>query len=275
MKMKRFLPYLLVLVSIAFAIYYMMRSNDLQSALNEKETTAHIPTVTDNQLELEIADSLLAVGNYREALHMYSSMENTTSTDLELRKTASTALLQLQEDQNKKAVNVQSTTSSNDEKSRISTPEIMQYDSLSYALEKAQLQLKSIKGQLRQKAFGEYLTFKSKKGNRLHYVGQVKNKKANGQGIAILDSGSRYEGDWMNNMRHGQGIFYWIDGEHYEGSYVNDQRSGLGTYYWTNGEKYEGNWKDDQRNGRGTFYDVNEKVVTSGIWKDDKLVEED
>lgn len=273
--MKRFLPYLLVLVSIAIAIYYMMRSNDLQSALNEKETTAHIPTVTDNQLELEIADSLLAVGNYREALHMYSSMENTTGTDIELRKTASTALLQLQEDQNKKAVNVQSTTSSNDEKSRISTPEIMQYDSLSYALEKAQLQLKSIKGQLRQKAFGEYLTFKSKKGNRLHYVGQVKNKKANGQGIAILDSGSRYEGDWMNNMRHGQGIFYWIDGEHYEGSYVNDQRSGLGTYYWTNGEKYEGNWKDDQRNGRGTFYDVNEKVVTSGIWKDDKLVEED
>jgi len=274
--MKRLLPYLLVLVSISIAIYYMMRSSDLQSALDEKETTTNIQPVTDQQPELEIADSLLAVGNYREALNMYSSMDNTTGTDIELRRTASTALLQLQEDKNKnQAVNTQSTRSSNDEKSRVSTPEIMQYDSLSYALEKTQLQLKSIKNQLRQKAFGEYLTFKSKKGNRLHYVGQVKNKKANGQGIAILDSGSRYEGDWMDNMRHGQGIFYWIDGEHYEGSYVNDQRSGLGTYYWTNGEKYEGNWKDDQRNGRGTFYDVNEKVVTSGIWKDDKLVEED
>jgi len=152
---------------------------------------------------------------------------------------------------------------------------IREGDSLSFALEKAKVQLNSLRKQLKQKLFGEYLTFKSKKGNRLHYVGQVKNGRAHGTGIAILDSGSRYEGEWEDNSRSGEGNFYWADGEHYEGSYKNDVRHGLGTYYWPNKEKYVGQWKNDKRNGKGTFYGSDGKVVAKGIWKEDKLVEED
>ncbi|MEL6306466.1 MAG: response regulator, partial [Bacteroidota bacterium] len=31
-------------------------------------------------------------------------------------------------------------------------------------------------------------------------------------GVALLSTGSRYEGQWKNNQRHGQGTFYWPDG---------------------------------------------------------------
>ena len=155
-----------------------------------------------------------------------------------------------------------------------SARELNSYDSLNFIIEKKQVQLNALRAQLERKSFGEYLRFKSKKNNQMHYVGQVKNKKANGIGIALLDTGSRYEGEWKDNERHGQGTFYWADGERYEGSYSNDKRSGLGTYYWPNGEKYVGQWAEDKRNGAGTFYGSDGEVVTKGIWKNDKLKEQ-
>ncbi|RZS92262.1 MORN repeat-containing protein [Aquimarina brevivitae] len=147
-------------------------------------------------------------------------------------------------------------------------------DSLQFALEKTKVQLERLQKQLKKKSYSEYLTFRNPKKHLLHYVGQVQNNKANGYGIAVFDTGSRYEGDWVNNLREGEGAFYWPDGEYYIGSYENDLRNGLGTYYWPNGEKYVGEWKDDQRSGEGTFYAKDGKILTSGIWKKDKLVEE-
>ncbi|MGB3607450.1 MORN repeat-containing protein [Psychroserpens sp.] len=223
------------------------------------------------------ADSLLVSGNYTEAITQYDNLQSTSSLNVELRKTMSNKLLEMQQ----RVKQTQVVTTSNDieiddtSNTIAETPTAKTIDSLSFALEKAEMQINSVKQQIQQKTFGKYMTFKSSKGNRLHFVGEVKNEKANGFGIAILDSGSRYEGEWQNNQRHGEGTFYWIDGEHYEGTYKNDLRSGQGIYYWTNGEKFIGEWNDDKRNGRGTFYDKDGNVLTSGIWNDDKLVEED
>nr|WP_262895559.1 hypothetical protein [Galbibacter mesophilus] len=168
-----------------------------------------------------------------------------------------------------------SNTAEDSEATSSESVSLNKYDSLTFALEKNKLQLSRLKKQLREKSFGEYLTFKSKKGNRLFYVGKVENHKANGFGIAILDTGSRYEGEWKDNMRHGEGSFYWIDGERYEGEYKNDERSGMGVYYWPNGDKYVGEWKEDVRDGQGTFYNAEGEVYAKGIWKDDKLVKKD
>ena len=132
--------------------------------------------------------------------------------------------------------------------------QIEQKDSLNFALEKANIQLRNLRSQLKERSFGEYLTFKSKKGNQMHYVGKVNNGMANGYGMALLDTGSRYEGEWKNNQRHGEGSFYWSDGDYYVGHYENAERNGFGTYYFHNGEKYVGDWKDDKRNGDGNFY---------------------
>lgn len=119
----------------------------------------------------------------------------------------------------------------------------------------------------------EYLTFATTKGTKLHYIGTIKDNNANGYGVAILESGSRYEGQWKNNKRHGYGKFFWDDGDYYEGTYRNDKRDGIGTYHWKNGEKYIGEWKNDQRNGEGQFYNKKGKLKTSGIWQNDELIE--
>ncbi len=119
----------------------------------------------------------------------------------------------------------------------------------------------------------QYLTFKSSKKHNLHYVGAVSDGKANGYGVAVFDTGGRYEGEWVNNLRQGKGAFYWTDGQYYHGDYKNDLREGTGTYFWPNGEKYIGQWKKDKRHGEGIFYNKKGKTV-KGVWKKDKLIEE-
>ena len=156
---------------------------------------------------------------------------------------------------------------------RLATPnEVRQYDSLIFALKKTNIQLENIKKQYTKKSFGQYLTFKSGKGTSIHYVGEVKNGKANGNGIALLSSGSRYEGNWKDNLWHGKGSFFWPDGDKYVGDYKENKRTGKGTYYWHNGDKYVGEWKNDKRDGEGTFYNNDGKIVI-GIWSLDELVE--
>ena len=145
-------------------------------------------------------------------------------------------------------------------------------DSLAFALEKAKVQLSRLKRLIASKENGEYLTFTTPKGTHLHYVGQVEKGKANGYGVAILATGSRYQGYWADNLKEGEGSFYWADGEYYVGQYQNDLRNGVGTYYWPNGEKYVGEWKDDKRYGEGAFYAKDGTLLAKGTWKNDKLI---
>ncbi|GAB2768982.1 hypothetical protein GCM10027275_09550 [Rhabdobacter roseus] len=117
------------------------------------------------------------------------------------------------------------------------------------------------------------IRFASSKGTMLDYAGETQNGQANGYGIGVWESGSIYNGKWKNNQRHGRGEFQWKDGTRYKGAYENDMRQGYGVYYWNNGERYEGYWEDDKRNGEGTIYRKNGRVVMTGVWKDDRLVE--
>src|SRR5690554_896593 len=107
--------------------------------------------------------------------------------------------------------------------------------------------------------------------NKIYYLGEVKNNKANGGGIGIWTAtGSVYRGEWENNQRHGNGTFEWNDGMRYEGEFVNDKREGQGTYFWPSGERYEGEWSNSKRNGYGTLYDPDGNVQFEGNWVDDK-----
>ncbi|MEM9848077.1 MAG: hypothetical protein AAF847_09335 [Bacteroidota bacterium] len=148
-----------------------------------------------------------------------------------------------------------------------------QYDSLTFALLKAKMQIQNLEGQLKNNVSSNYLTFESSKGNEIYYVGAVKNEKANGNGVALLSTGSRYMGSWKNNQKDGTGVFYWKDGAYYEGEYQDDQRSGQGSYHFPSGELYVGSWKNDLRDGKGIFYDKKGKVIAKGVWKEDELVE--
>ena len=145
-------------------------------------------------------------------------------------------------------------------------------DSMAFALQKAEMFADKLQVQVDENTAGNYLTFKSIQGNSVYYVGDIQGGKANGTGVGLLSTGSRYEGEWKNNKKHGNGIFQWQDGALYNGEYRNDQRHGAGTYQWPNGERFVGGWEKDVRSGQGTFYDAKGKVVASGLWRDDELV---
>jgi hypothetical protein len=279
---RTIISYLLLVFAVGIIVFYQLKTSNLKNELQAnrafQEQVDERMTVYQSLLQI---DSALVKGNYQAALRAYQERLNTTgendSTGIQLRISLAERLMKMQNALHSDAsliAGLQALDSNQIE--HLPTPkEIRQYDSLNFALEKTKVRLARMERQLQKKSFGEYLTFTSSKGSQMHYVGQVKNKKANGHGLALLNTGSRYEGEWKDNQRHGKGTFYWPDGEYYVGNYVNDKRSGQGTYYWPNGEKYTGAWKADQRSGEGVFYGKDGKVMANGIWQEDVLVEAD
>ena len=272
----------LLMVSGGLALYFFVRTQVLQTELTATRTSLLEQTKNEELLaSLQGIDDLLLQGQYQQALEDYenqlSSADSTTSLFIEKRIQLTRSLMAMQQkiyENNRSTddtVAVDSTAIA-----MISTPdEIRKFDSLQFALEKIQVQLDHAQQQLRRKSFGEYLTFTNGKGNTIYYVGEVRNNKAHGKGVAIYSTGSRYQGSWKDNLRHGYGTFYWPDGERYEGDYLNDRREGVGTYFWPNGEKFAGGWKNDRRSGKGAFYNEDGEIMASGIWKGDELVEVD
>ena len=134
---------------------------------------------------------------------------------------------------------------------------------LSFVLEKTKTQLGRIKKQLTNKSYGEYLMFSNPKNHQLHYVGQVRNNKANGLGITIFDTGSRYEGYWSDILRQGEGAFYWSDDQYYK-----DLRNGIGAYVWHN-IYYVRKYPDLKRFSRIPIYTDNPDNITGYVLKDE------
>lgn len=137
------------------------------------------------------------------------------------------------------------------------------FDSLSQKLEQ-------VTKELARKDAKQVISFVNENGNLIHYLGEVKDGKANGGGIGIWNTGSIYKGQWKNNMRHGTGEFKWVDGQIYEGEFANDIRSGEGIYYWPSGEKYKGEFAENKMNGQGILYDPDGNKKYEGEWKNDK-----
>ncbi len=276
MKKKHIILYTLLVAISGLALFFLLRSGSIKTELEHTKTA-------QEKLEKRLLgfhqllgiDSTLVKGNYNQALKAYNailkSTEGNDSIGTSLRIDLAQKLIQLRVRATKEDTITQEDLDSLKMEAKTTQEEINAYDAVSFELEKAKVQLGRMRRQLKERSFGEYLSFKSKKGSQMHYVGRVVNNEANGFGVALLDTGSRYEGEWRNNQRHGEGSFYWPDGEYYIGNYSDDQRNGEGTYYWPNGEKYIGQWKNDKRNGQGVFYGSDGREVTRGIWKNDKL----
>lgn len=280
MKEKRtqLIPYALLGLCLALLLFYLFKSVSLKKRLTlaEANQQQNVEQAAYQQKLMRI-DSMLLRGDYGSALKAYhTELDNKDLQDasgIELRIAMAQQFLSLQQGNqaDQQVLALQDSLDSIQSQRRVLPQEIRSYDSLSFALEKSKVQLANMKRRLMNRSIGQYLTFTNTKGSQMHYVGQVKNDMANGFGVALLNTGSRYQGEWHNNQRHGEGSFYWADGEYYIGNYANDKRNGLGTYYWPNGEKYVGQWKDDKRNGAGTFYGKDGAIVTEGVWTDDKL----
>ncbi|TDT45267.1 hypothetical protein CLV90_2352 [Maribacter spongiicola] len=277
MKKKDITLYGLLAIISILAVYFGIKSNTLQNEIGESsKAKKELDVLVTGNKKLVAIDSVLMRGDYNRAIESYNTtLQNheELNTVIPLRIALAQKLMQKDLKSNSEKLNEEVSIDSI-ANAPVSQSQIRSIDSLNFALEKARVQLSNMRKQLNNKSFGEYLSFTSKKGTALHYVGQVKNNKANGIGIAVLETGSRYEGEWKDNLREGNGTFYWADGQYYIGSYKNDMRNGEGTYFWPNGEKYKGQWKDDKRNGKGIFH-KKEGSVISGIWENDKLKEAD
>ena len=272
----------LLVISGGLALFFFVRTQGLQNQLEATRTTVEQQTKKEELLtSLQGIDDFLLQGQYQQALKAYenqlASADSTDSPYIEKRIQLTKTLIAMRQTNNENTTSEDDTTQI-DSAAMATGPspdEIRKFDSLLFAMEKVKVQLENAREQLKQKAFGEYLTFTNSKGNTIYYVGEVRNNKANGKGVALYSTGSRYLGAWKDNLRPGNGTFYWPDGERYQGNYVNDRREGVGTYFWPNGEKFAGGWENDRRNGKGAFYNEDGEIMASGVWKEDELVEVD
>jgi hypothetical protein len=105
------------------------------------------------------------------------------------------------------------------------------------------------------------------------YVGEYRDGEQNGQGTYMWPDGSKYVGEFRDGKFNGHGTLTQPDGSKYVGEFRDGEQNGQGTYTWPDGSKYVGEYQYDQRNGQGTEFSTDGRM-TSGIWKDGKLVKE-
>lgn len=77
------------------------------------------------------------------------------------------------------------------------------------------------------------------------YVGEFKNGKFHGQGIALFKNNAGYDGQWKDGMFDGFGTYKYENGGKYVGEWKRDFRNGKGYLEQKNGSKFEGQWKND------------------------------
>ena len=86
-----------------------------------------------------------------------------------------------------------------------------------------------------------------------YYIGEFKNKKEDGQGTYVWNSGNKYIGEWKHGNMTGQGTHTWTNGNKYIGEWKDGIRTGQGTFFWKDGDKYYGEFYKNKLNGEGTF----------------------
>ena len=86
-----------------------------------------------------------------------------------------------------------------------------------------------------------------------YYIGEFKNKKEDGQGTYVWNSGDKYIGEWKHGNMTGQGTHTWTNGNKYIGEWKDGIRTGQGTFFWKDGDKYYGEFYKNKLNGEGTF----------------------
>lgn len=104
------------------------------------------------------------------------------------------------------------------------------------------------------------------------YIGEVKNGKANGMGVAKYSSGNvtRYVGSFVNGMYNGKGTMLFTSGEFLTGNWSNGKLSGKGTNLTSDGSLYIGEFANGEKNGNGVLFYKNNGFM-KGQFKDDKL----
>jgi hypothetical protein len=291
---KDVLLIILLLLSIAASIVFFLQNSELKTEIKDQlQSQGAFQSKFDSLLnkfdylsKKSTADDYFIQGDYEKSFEIYSELvEMNEDKDLlggrknifqvymsDESKIAELQVLRLKEDSLFKEISHLSDSIGALQKSYIASIEQSkkQAQNLKVQFDQLEANLNSLKKQYNEVSENRNLvTFRSSSGNKVHYIGDMVNNRANGFGIGIWDTGGVYKGEWRNNRRNGKGRYEWVDGEWYEGNYADDQREGFGVYYKRNGERYEGNWKENKRHGEGKVYDKNEQIINEGVWNED------
>jgi len=102
------------------------------------------------------------------------------------------------------------------------------------------------------------------------YMGELIDKKRDGQGVCRWEDGNVYDGEWREDKRHGRGKFLIGEtGDEYVGEWKHGKADGYGVMTWVLGTRYEGLWRENRRNGFGTFYYL-DGIIYRGEWVENK-----
>ena len=194
-----------------------------------------------------------------------SSLENATKSDATIKDIETMELALRQRDEIIVLLN--------NKMDSLNTEHKNEQNQLALQIKEQETELTQRLNEIHRKEKIQVISFKSQKGKLIHYLGEVKDGKANGGGVGIWSTGSMYKGEWKENLRNGQGKYQWADDDVYEGTYVNDIREGEGVYHWASGEHYDGEWSGDKRNGFGKLFDKDNNLTYEGQWRNDKIVE--
>jgi hypothetical protein len=88
------------------------------------------------------------------------------------------------------------------------------------------------------------------------------------QGAYVYDDWTKYVGEFRDDKKDGRGVATYPDGQQYSGGFKADRREGQGVYLSTNGNKWTGEFRNDKPNGRGVLTDKRGKVLKAGVWVD-------
>ena len=107
-------------------------------------------------------------------------------------------------------------------------------------------------------------------GESIVYVGEIKNGKPNGLGLAIYNNkfALRYAGYFVNGSYEGKGAILYEDGSFLSGEWKNGKLNGQGTHYSTEKDLYIGAFIDGKKNGAGTYL-FKDNSFLQGSFKND------
>lgn len=112
--------------------------------------------------------------------------------------------------------------------------------------------------------------------NGSRYMGNYRAGVLQVRGAAFYTAGNWYGGEWKDGQINGYGRYHYTGGTvlFYEGNWVLGNRKGYGAIEWIDGERFEGEWDNHLRNGLGIDFGRDGNIIHAGVWADGQYQED-
>jgi hypothetical protein len=99
-----------------------------------------------------------------------------------------------------------------------------------------------------------------------YYAGYFVNGQFSGKGVLVFNHGGFISGDWKNGKVYGKGASLSKTGDFYKGDFINGEKNGNGTLVYKDNGFLTGQFKTDDYNGRCIFISSKGEILTDNIY---------